>query len=363
LVTQPAIAPRLGFYRLVLALLVVLQHAATSILPPSLSQAISPLELGGLAVLLFFIVSGFIITQVAHTTYQDRPRAFLTNRLLRLIPSYWAALLLTTSVTATFALTGTTGPIATELSQTPNQPVINLAANALAILPGAPILMRALNVEPILELVWALRIELLFYAVIWLALITRQRLTSSIDRILAIPAIATLIIYLPLMERWRGGSFEYAPYFLFGCAVYFVCATPHNRAWPMAFALAAGVAIALHQLGRPPVHEAGFERHLMAQYLVLAAAIGLWLALLFQKPAERSQANRDQLAGEYSYPLYLAHVVAMVLTEALIPTPSWAATAIALALSFSLAAVLVGWVERPIANLRSHIRRSPTPQT
>ncbi len=395
--TLRSTSPLTGFFRLMLALLVVLQHAATSVLPVSFGQAITPLELGSLAVLLFFIASGFIITQVAHTTYDGRPTAFIINRLLRLLPSYGAALVLTLALIAGLSFVGITGPIATQLAQTPGQPLTNLIGNAIAILPGSPIVMGTFSVHPVLDLVWALRIELLFYAIVGLALAIHQRLAVPLKRVLALVALASLLIYLPLIERWHGGSFEYVPYFVLGAAVYFVTVSPHNRVWPIAIALTAAVAVALHQVGRAPVHEAGFARNLFAQYALLALGTGVWLALIFNAAptapslehfptevvpgsaqkmrqstelehradrvsSERALAHRDQLAGEYTYPLYLVHVAALVGAQALFPSPGWLASSTALALSFALAYLLILTIERPIARLRARVRRRSEPQ-
>ncbi|MEA3044277.1 MAG: hypothetical protein QOH47_2115 [Sphingomonadales bacterium] len=74
-----------GFVRLLLAVTVVLEHAAVK----------NALVGGALAVQLFFVLSGYLISHVLLTKDgYARPSRFYLNRALRIFPAYWAVALL-----------------------------------------------------------------------------------------------------------------------------------------------------------------------------------------------------------------------------------------------------------------------------
>jgi peptidoglycan/LPS O-acetylase OafA/YrhL len=88
-----------GSYRAALALAVVVSHSQAMLGPNFLQHA----ELGNIAVMSFFILSGFIISEAGSTFYCNRPLAFLVNRFWRIAPIYWLALAV--SVAVHFGLT------------------------------------------------------------------------------------------------------------------------------------------------------------------------------------------------------------------------------------------------------------------
>jgi peptidoglycan/LPS O-acetylase OafA/YrhL len=85
LATTQSIYRPFGAFRLFLASLVVLQHYL-ALAPHWLARKIEPFELGSLAVYVFFVASGYIISEAAHRFYSSRPIAFLANRFVRILP-------------------------------------------------------------------------------------------------------------------------------------------------------------------------------------------------------------------------------------------------------------------------------------
>lgn len=80
----------MGTFRLLLALAVLVAHAEgmTRPEPDWLSALVR--SIGGFhSVQAFFVISGFYMALVMATTYGSRPRTFLVNRILRLLPAYW----------------------------------------------------------------------------------------------------------------------------------------------------------------------------------------------------------------------------------------------------------------------------------
>src|ERR1700744_4517595 len=83
-----------GGFRLLLAVLVMVQHFGADLAPAPLASALAPYGPGSVAVLVFFALSGFVITEAIDSLYRNRPCAFLTNRLLRIVPHFLLAVAL-----------------------------------------------------------------------------------------------------------------------------------------------------------------------------------------------------------------------------------------------------------------------------
>src|ERR1700674_3460490 len=80
-----------GSFRLLLAFLVLIQHFLANVAPEALASLFMSLEVGSVAVLVFFSLSGFVIFEAADQIYQDRPASFFANRLLRIVPHFLVA--------------------------------------------------------------------------------------------------------------------------------------------------------------------------------------------------------------------------------------------------------------------------------
>ena len=66
-----------GIFRTILAIGVVFQHFGPA-----------GLKTGSISVLLFFSLSGMLMTALMDGKYRDRPVSYLINRALRLYPTY-----------------------------------------------------------------------------------------------------------------------------------------------------------------------------------------------------------------------------------------------------------------------------------
>ena len=78
-----------GCYRYILSLLVLFHHLRLWI------PLADTVDWGTHAVLGFFLISGYMIAAILDKSYADKNRVirFAVNRLLRLLPAHWAALL------------------------------------------------------------------------------------------------------------------------------------------------------------------------------------------------------------------------------------------------------------------------------
>jgi len=66
------------------------------------SDCIRALSLGNVGVFLFFILSGFVITEALETFYKGRTTNFLINRFLKIYPAYWSSLLISVVILFVF---------------------------------------------------------------------------------------------------------------------------------------------------------------------------------------------------------------------------------------------------------------------
>jgi peptidoglycan/LPS O-acetylase OafA/YrhL len=90
---QAATAPIfLGSYRLLLAFFVFCSH---SVWP--LAHTVTHDQIGGIAVLCFFIASGYLITLTIEAHYATSVRRYVINRFLRIYPTFWISMLVATA--------------------------------------------------------------------------------------------------------------------------------------------------------------------------------------------------------------------------------------------------------------------------
>ena len=326
----------MGLYRYLLAVAVVIGHSAPI---PGL-----PLVGGGLAVKLFFIVSGFYMGLILTEKYQPLPgglRLFYSNRLLRIFPIFWLVFALELIVALAFhrlteagdarlALNGALldggqyGAFAalafSQLSLLGTE-IVNLLNwgsgsgfdwHSTAATPGAETVRgwRFL----LMPHTWTLACELFFYALVpWL-----NRLPSA-----ALAAIVAGNIALArLLPRWIDPALaevatdSFAPlqlgFFAAGLLAYRLYARHDARLekGPVGWLLVAGLAVTV----------VGFN-----QIAAFSHRLGLWSLLLLGTLAlpvlfaRTSRLRWDRRIGDLSYPLYLVHAVIIMALHRLVP--------------------------------------------
>jgi len=337
-----------GTFRLMLAACVVLQHIHP-VLPMAIVEREQHLELGSLAVYVFFLASGYIITEAVALVYLHRPWAFLANRAIRLLP---AVLLVTTLTAVIWAFLIAQGdhlvPRAIKL----------IVVSVAHLFP----LTKGLTAEyEILGVMWALRVEFTFYLFCFLALFGIPYLTTERRRLAAMVAGAVVLGALFVMDSLREmpSMLRFIPYFIFGAGLYLASSQRSRRlAWAAGvIAALAFVGMLVEQGNHPPLHEAaGFARDRLAQALILVLLVALFSALSFMRIGGRL-ARLDRFLGDLSFPLYVVHDPVITLA-ALSFAPS-VPTAIATALASLVAAWLLYVIlEQPLIALRTRIRKT-----
>jgi peptidoglycan/LPS O-acetylase OafA/YrhL len=291
---------------------------------------------GYLGVDLFFVISGFVILMSA---WGRSPGEFGISRLVRLMPAYWASVLLGAVVYAVFR----------EGHGAPG-----------LVVPNLTMLQGGLGIENVDAVYWTLWVEMHFY-------------------VLAAVLAGIGITYrscLVFMAAWMfGGVFAdeagskflqimlvptWSPYFIAGMALYMIHRFgPTLLLWGY---VAVSYLLALHWGGWRADSAFKGSAHLP----VAAAVTGIFLVMILVATGRLSWVRWRGLTvlGALTYPLYLVHSqLALPLLDALYPGLNrWAALAAVIAASLALAYAVHRLVEKPGAKwMRARLLASLEP--
>lgn len=347
--TRPPPYRPFGAFRFALAMMVLLQHGL--LLLGSGGRALFyDMELGSVAVVTFFALSGFIVAEALRRFYAGRPVAFLANRIMRVVPPYAAALALTVLVDAWLARQGWLVPLDGALHGSPLQPRVLLAA-MLEVVPGLPVARISGQDFSFIPFAWTLRVEFAFYAVACLACWLASRRGES------------------RMAGWLCGAAAYAgfaafvlsgghgplqvicvPFFAFGVGA-FLWLTSTGALAGAHLALAACCVLLAFPYFRQHGHPVlGF------QLALIVALYAVLLALARIRHVSPGLRRWDQRLGELSYPLYISHGLVLTLLASLSDRRGALPYLAAVPLALGLALVLHAAVEQPLRAVRTRLR-------
>ncbi|WP_342356478.1 MULTISPECIES: acyltransferase family protein [Achromobacter] len=352
--------------RTLLALSVVLDH---------LGGGTTDWLVGGrLAVQLFYVISGFLISYVLTATdhYRGAPGRFYANRALRLYPVYLAVAALTL-----LAYIGGGAAFWRVYDGLPLAATLFLALSNLLIL-GQDWLMFfgidqgalaftgsfARSDVPLYQgllvpQAWTLGVEMSFYLIAPFVLHSPRRLLVLLAASLALRAVL-IASGIGLSDPW---TYRFFPtelaLFLAGSLSHQVL-LPRWQAWSRRAAwlpeLGTGL-LALYVL----VHfSIGLPHTLRDGLAVLLFAALLPLAFLFQ-----SRHRLDKIIGELSYPIYICHALVILffgwlLDGTQLRQPAMF-TALVVAGCIGFAALLNSLIADPVERLRRRLRAAPPP--
>ena len=349
-----------GALRLALAFMVMLQHFG-SFAPAGLGDQLPRYMTGSIAVLVFFVLSGYVIAEAALNFYQQRPTAFAANRFLRIFPQYVFAVFFSFAVHAVlwhftylqipeyFVSSDTTTDAFLTLS--------NFVWNLLFLLP-VPSGANAPDYS-FIPYAWAIRTEVLFYifvaAAIGLGLFAK---CLDFSKAIFLVGVVALVGYV----AWRLGvgvpsSFRFGIYFSLGSAFYY--AQGGSRFClliTVVFLIACLLDFRDYELETQLRYEIRFgERLWGAQYVILTGSLALFAMCAFFSPLGRMR-RVDKCLGDLSYPLYLNQYSALIIFTSLSFGRGYLIffSALATAVAFSVLADLI--CEPVIKPLRDKIR-------
>ena len=315
-----------------------------------LAYATVPLRYGAEVVLLFFLLSGFVIhlrqaqSLARGETPSFRALSFFRRRATRLVPPLLCALVLT----AALDVVGTHAQPSVYDAYASGRTAFAFAMNVL-FLQGFAAPTFGSN-----SALWSLSYEMIFYALYPLLLLARVRFgaraafcavfgvgTSCIAVHVAVPSIGWTIA--PYFAIWSIGAL---------IAEAFAGGVSPNR--PLAL-LAIGTALITPSLARPGALDP------TVQSAIFASGLALIMAVFVLHPIGRAPAAalaRLRGLGARSYTLYVVHTPLLVCMAALwlrwrasLPESGWLmpmGIAVAVALAFALAP----FVELPFSGRR-----------
>ena len=299
--------------------------------------------LGAVGVLLFFLVSGFVIP---FSLERGDPRGFAFRRFCRLYPTLWACLAVTvTALVVQGHLLHTSFPYGRR----------TLVADGLLIAPYT----KPGWVEPVL---WSLAVEELFYLVAailgWRALLARRGAVLGVAAGVAAVALATRTAVPGSPLFWLGFNATFVTVILVGVALH----QRYRRRWSTTdCAVVAGTAFATYLMSLHNGPAAAVSGIYTVSAVIALAAFGALFAARDHLPYSRTV---DRLS-DVSYPLYLLHGVNgyVVLRAVFVATGNYyLGLAAALAAAVAVAAAIHVLVETPTNDFGRRLARRLPPR-
>ncbi|RKZ06315.1 hypothetical protein DRQ05_04995 [bacterium] len=262
-------------------------HAADDMSKLSFPVLGSVFRYGWIGVYAFFMISGYTITLSARG--KDFA-AFVSKRFLRLYPTYWAAVILTTLVTIFLG--------GTRFNVSMSQFLMNLT-----------MVQNYFKVDSVDGAYWFMFVILRFYFIIaFLVLVKQIRNIKWIAGAWLVLAMLDTVCYIP-----RIGIFVMPRYASFIAAgIIFYTAKAEGWDWYKSVVILLSLVLSIVQVERHITH---FVHYYNTGLSVTAASLMIVLIYLFMARVTLSGAGRVGSRGSHrlmalgalSYPLYLIH--------------------------------------------------------
>lgn len=339
----------LGSYRLLLATLVLLSHTFNMVV-----GEISKLALGNVGVMLFFVVSGFVIFEALDLFYRGRTPQFLVNRAFKIYPAFWTATLLMYVLHSVF-----------DVSSQPGVPPLQFSPWGIFVnITLLPAYLKWGNNLLVVSLAWAVLVECQFYIIAAVLVAVARRLPAT-NAVLAAAGCLALLGYLYVVATGSYtrffGNLQFAPFFVLGAAVYFF---ETRRTWfPVVL---GGAALLLSLQGyfdynlrgnfRQTVVDlsAGVPWPVVASTLLYAIGFVLLLVLLRCRVGATAEWW-DKRFGDLTYAIYMIHLP-IIPVIAMIGLSPWPTFLLIVALTIVGAIAIQRYVEHPLGQIRNRLR-------
>jgi peptidoglycan/LPS O-acetylase OafA/YrhL len=346
-----------GTYRFLLALIVFFSHTRLNVFDFTNTST------GFIAVICFFVVSGFIIARVLDTVYVGNVGHFVVNRALRIYPVMTAATIL--SILAVLVHGSfVTWPITME-----NWTWID-AAKSLSLIAGFP--YRVWKVVPP---GWTIHIEVCFYAAIAIGYAICDRLSwrSTAVRWYCLTWLAIYLAISCAMNTRFENATGFIPFFVLGVAIHRSTFAFSGRSelvlLALAFAFSMNAILHWNNVENLSIFtpwsdiEPWFPTVRIPGNLIAFPAMLALLVVLVHVDIPKRWRRADRLLGDLTYPMYATHFLVCAIVGAWMPNLSAFATDAVQLPAVLLTACLVNrYVERPLYPIRDAFRGVTVPR-
>ncbi|HEX7883853.1 MAG TPA: acyltransferase [Afipia sp.] len=275
------------YLRAAAALMVVFFHAE------GMAQeyfSFTGLSFGAAGVDIFFVISGFIMW-ITTASEQTTPMTFAVNRIIRIVPLYWAMTLLLYGGWVIFRDPATLPSL------------WNLTRSLLFIPFVSP---RTGEIQPLLIAGWTLNFEMFFYAVFAAALLIVRR-----HRAVVVCTMLAALVALPLVFTPSGPvALTYTSplliEFMIGCLLgimYERGALPRPRVAMFLLVMGIGLLLASGMVSAANITAARFFHWGLPACLIVIGALAL--------ESKLQPWRLPMLLGDASYSIYLTHGVVL----------------------------------------------------
>jgi len=244
------------------------------------------LDLGVFGVAVFFCISGYVIPYSAMRVKENPAFRFFVTRVFRLYPAYWLSLILGAAV---------------------------LGASARQFIVNTSMLQRFVGVQDIEGSYWTLQVEIVFYFVIWVLLLTRKVQVRKLYPALSV-SFGLSAIALASIRYYVGKKAPIAPSIgltlMFAATTYYLHVSNGFLSKPrMRLFLAVISSLLAVSLVLGYSRDWGYQETSHRFFAMYPLAIACFL--LFSKVDLDNPFLR--FMGNVSYPVYLIHVPVIAL--------------------------------------------------
>ncbi|MDR3476827.1 MAG: acyltransferase [Gammaproteobacteria bacterium] len=318
----------MGIYRLLLAIFVILNH---------LDITLHGFRMGSVAVVSFFLLSGYVMTALIHKYYRAPQQIFnfYLDRIMRLFPQFLFYLAMTLLLIV----------VAHPKSIYINDVTVPKVLLNTLMLPLGFYMYDGLFNSQIIPQAWSLGLELSFYFAIPIILVYRIRWPVFL--------LSAMVFVLARFEVIDAQYFSYrllpGTLFLFLCGS-FLQASHAKRDQYLLYAtyLMAFVFVVLDVM-KEPIAQTDYNRQVLFGLL-----IGLPMVWML---SNKRWGVIDNTFGNISYGVFLNHFFLIWLFQCIgVSTESFVSIVILISTAIVLAWASYYWIERPVILYRHRLR-------
>jgi peptidoglycan/LPS O-acetylase OafA/YrhL len=303
-----------GIFRFILALMVVISHFSV-FLAEAYKLEFRILGLGNMAVVTFFILSGYVMTESNEVFYKKRTGKFLINRVLRIVPPYYMALIFSIFIHYILYVHNSDVLYSTLIQNFnyKNDILSIFSFNNIANNFSKIFFWHGLNVVGLIHdhtfvrYMWAIIIEIKFYVIVAVLFFINSNKNNKFFSRYAFFMFFILYIASFFYESSVIKVFGFFPYFSFGMIVYYYQKNARGR---VLLGIGGGSSFVLMFIHFYTYTSKGGDFSVTSLFILFfLILVFIWLTSATITLSEKI----DRFFGDMSYSLYLNHFAIQVL--------------------------------------------------